>query len=81
MLIACREIAEADDAKREAEAKRITEGHYRTKRRGMDFFSDEEGDELRGGKRRKLTKEERRALKKRRNLDREDGLEKLGRWH
>ena len=69
-----REIAEADDAKREAEAKKITEGHYRTKRRGMDFFSDEEDDDERGGKRRKWSKKERRK----RRLDREDGLEKLG---
>ena len=71
-----RQIEEADDAKREAEARKITEGHYRTKRRGQDFYSDgedEEGDEERGGKRRKWSKKERRK----RRLDREDGLEKL----
>ena len=71
-----REIAEADDAKREAEAKKITEGHYRVKRRGKDFYSDGEGsgDEGRGGHKRKWSKRERQK----RRLDREDGLEKLG---
>ncbi|ORX34134.1 hypothetical protein BD324DRAFT_636765 [Kockovaella imperatae] len=68
-----REIAEADDAKREAEAKKITEGHYRTKRRGQDFYSDDEDDDEHRGKRRKWTKKERRK----RRLEREDGLEKL----
>ncbi|KAL1405186.1 hypothetical protein Q8F55_008811 [Vanrija albida] len=65
-----REIAQEDDARREAEAKKITDGHYRHKRRGNDFLSDEEDDESRS---RRLTKKQRRQRK----LEREDGLYKL----
>lgn len=66
-----REIAQEDDARREAEAKKITDGHYRHKRRGNDFLSDEEDEETRS---RRLTKKQRRQRK----LEREDGLYKLG---
>ncbi|WVQ65190.1 uncharacterized protein L199_003363 [Kwoniella botswanensis] len=69
-----REIQAADDARIEAEARKITEGEYRHKRRGKDFLDGEESDEdERGGKRRKLSRKERRKRK----LDREDGLDKL----
>lgn len=53
-------------------AKRVTEGHYRHKRRGNEFLSDDEEDEE--GRPRRLTKKQRRQ----RMLDREDGLFKLG---
>lgn len=66
-----REVQQADDAKREAEAKKITEGQYRTKRRGIDFYSDDEDDE---DEPRRLSKKQRRK----RMLGREDGLDKLG---
>lgn len=68
-----REVQAADDAKREAEAKKIIQGEHRVKRKGADFFSDDEEDET-GGKRRKWSKKERRKRK----LEREDGLDKLG---
>ncbi|WWC60580.1 uncharacterized protein I303_103154 [Kwoniella dejecticola CBS 10117] len=69
-----REIQEADDFRLEQEARKITEGQYRTKKRGKDFVDDESGsdDEL-GGKRKRWSKKER----KKRRLDREDGLDKL----
>lgn len=68
-----REVEKADDARREAQAKKITEGEMRTRRKGMDFdFSDD--DEGGGNKRRRWSKKERRK----RRLDREDGLDKLG---
>jgi len=71
--IKLREIQQADDAKREAEARKIIEGQHRTKKRGMDFMSgDEDGEE--GGPKRKWSKKERRK----RRLEREDGLDKLG---
>lgn len=38
-------MEQADDARREAEAKKVIEGHHRIKRRGNDFLSDEEDDE------------------------------------
>ncbi|WWD18187.1 hypothetical protein CI109_102636 [Kwoniella shandongensis] len=66
-----REIEAADDARREAEARKITEGQHRLKKRGMDFYnSDEEDDEM---KPRRWSKKQRRK----RMLDREDGLDKL----
>ncbi|OCF56692.1 hypothetical protein L486_05546 [Kwoniella mangroviensis CBS 10435] len=69
-----REIQAADDARIEAEARKITEGEYRHKKRGKDFVDGEISDEdERGGKRRKLSRKERRKRK----LDREDGLDKL----
>lgn len=69
-----REIELADDAKREAEAKKIIQGEHRVKRKGADFFSDDDDEEEGGGKRRKWSKKERRKRK----LEREDGLDKLG---
>lgn len=66
-----RQVEAADDARREAEAKKITEGHYRQKRRGNEFLSDDEDED---GKPRRLSKKQRRQ----RQLDREDGLFKLG---
>ena len=65
------EVAQADDACREAEARKITEGQHRTKRRGVDFLSDGESDE---GKPHRMSKKQRRKRK----LDKEDGLDKLG---
>jgi len=65
-------MAAGDDARREAEARKITEGQYRTKRRGLDFYSDDEDDE---NKPCRLSKKQRRK----RMLGREDGLDKLGR--
>lgn len=70
-LIHPSEIAREDDARLEAEAKKVTEGFYRTKRRGNDFMSDEEDEE---GRPRKLSKKQRRQ----RRLDREDGLYRIG---
>ncbi|OCF43223.1 hypothetical protein I317_02931 [Kwoniella heveanensis CBS 569] len=66
-----REIQMADDAKREAEARKITEGDYRRKKRGVDFYSDDEDDE--DGKRKRWSKKQRRK----RQLDNEDGLVRL----
>ncbi|BEI87151.1 hypothetical protein CcaverHIS002_0704970 [Cutaneotrichosporon cavernicola] len=57
-----------DDARREAEAKKVVEGHYRVKRRGNEFLSDEEDE---AGPR--MSKKARRQ----RRIDREDGLFKL----
>ncbi|KAK8865630.1 hypothetical protein IAR55_000775 [Kwoniella newhampshirensis] len=66
-----REIEAADDARREAEARKITEGQHRMKRKGMDFVgSDEDEDDT---KTRRWTKK----MRKKRKLDREDGLDKL----
>lgn len=62
----------ADDAKREAEARKIIEGQHRTKRRGQDFFSDDEDEE---GRPRKRWSKKQRA---KRRLWKEDGLDKLG---
>jgi mediator of replication checkpoint protein 1 len=62
-----------DDAKREAEAKRVTEGELRKKRKGKDFFSDEEGEEGEGKTR--MSKKER----KQRKLDFKDGLSRISR--
>lgn len=64
-------MEQADDARREAEAKKVAEGHYRVKRRGNEFLSDEEDEE---GKPRRWTKKQRRQ----RRLDKEDGLFTLG---
>ena len=61
----------ADDAKREAAARKITEGEYRHKRRGKDFWSDDEDGSPR---KKRWSKKERRA----RREWKEDGLEKLG---
>lgn len=61
----------ADDAKREAAARKITEGEYRHKRRGKDFWSDDEDGSPR---KKRWSKKERRARK----AWKEDGLEKLG---
>ncbi|BEJ18178.1 hypothetical protein CspHIS471_0704550 [Cutaneotrichosporon sp. HIS471] len=58
-----------DDARRETEAKKVVEGHYRVKRRGNEFLSDEEDE---AGPR--MSKKARRQ----RRIDREDGLFKLG---
>ncbi|WVF70952.1 hypothetical protein IAT40_005747 [Kwoniella sp. CBS 6097] len=66
-----REIQMADDARREAEARKITEGDYRRKKRGVDFFSDDEEDE--DGKKKRWSKKQRRK----RQLDNEDGLFRL----
>lgn len=66
-----REVQMADDAKREAEARKITEGEYRHKRRGKDFYSDDEDGSPR---KKRWSKKERRARK----AWKEDGLEKLG---
>jgi mediator of replication checkpoint protein 1 len=65
------EVAQADDARREAEAKKVTEGHLRQKRRGNEFFSEDEDED---GRPRKWTKKQRRQ----RRLERDDGLFKLG---
>lgn len=64
-----RAVAAEDDARREAEAKKVVDGHYRIKRRGNEFLSDEEDE---AGPR--LSKKARRQ----RHIDREDGLFKLG---
>ncbi|KAL7423541.1 hypothetical protein Q5752_001121 [Cryptotrichosporon argae] len=66
-----REIEQADDARREAEARKVVDGQMRNKRRGKDFLSDDEEDsEVR---KRRLTRKQRRA----RRLMGEDGLAKL----
>lgn len=72
MLTATRELIRQDDARMEAEAKKMTEGYYRRKRHGNDFMSDEEEENQ---KSRRLSKKQRRQRK----LDREDGLYKIGR--
>lgn len=66
-----REIQLADDAKREAEARKVTEGQYRTKRRGKDFYSDDED----GSPRKKRWS---RKQMRQRKIWKEDGLDKLG---
>ena len=66
-----REIQLADDAKREAEARKVTEGQYRTKRRGKDFYSDDEDGTPRKKRWSKKQMRQRRDWK-------EDGLERLG---
>lgn len=63
-----RAIAAEDDARREAVAKKVTEGHYRHKRRGNEFMSDDEDEDAP-----RLSKKQRRQ----RRLDREDKF-KLG---
>lgn len=73
MLNSPREITREDDARMEAEAKKMTEGYYRRKRHGNEFMSDEEDED---GKVRKFSKKQRRQRK----LDREDGLYKIGRF-
>ncbi|CAK9782252.1 hypothetical protein CC85DRAFT_325372 [Cutaneotrichosporon oleaginosum] len=60
-----RAMAAEDDARREAEAKKVVEGHYRVKRRGNEFLSDEEDE---AGPR--MSKKARRQ----RRLDHKDGL-------
>jgi hypothetical protein len=69
-----REIEKADDEKREAEARDVIEGKHRIKRKGQDFFSGDEEEENETG-RKKWSKK----MLKKRKLEREDGLHKLGR--
>jgi mediator of replication checkpoint protein 1 len=61
----------ADDAKREAEARKVTEGQYRTKRRGKDFYSEDEDESPR---KKRWSKKQMRQRK----IWKEDGLDKLG---
>ncbi|WWC88155.1 uncharacterized protein L201_003060 [Kwoniella dendrophila CBS 6074] len=68
-----REIQLADDARREAEARKITEGKYRNKKRGKDFLEDDELSSDDDGNKRKYSKKQKRA----RQLGKEDGLSKL----
>ncbi|WWC68373.1 uncharacterized protein I206_102298 [Kwoniella pini CBS 10737] len=69
-----REIQAADDLRLEQEARKIIEGQHRRKKRTKDFFDDEsESEDERGGKKKRLSKKQRRK----RQLDREDGLDKL----
>jgi hypothetical protein len=72
MLTCYSEVAAEDDARNEAHLKKVVEGELRVKRRGVDFFSDDEDDE--DGKPRRLSKKQRRKRK----LDGVDGLDKLG---
>lgn len=65
-----REDQRLDDQKREEEAKKITAGEARVKRRGVDFFSGDEDEE---GKPR-LSKKQRRQ----RRLGKKDELMQLG---
>ncbi|WVQ97004.1 hypothetical protein IAU59_004114 [Kwoniella sp. CBS 9459] len=67
-----REIQMADDARREAEARKITEGEHRRKKRGVDFYSDDDDDDD-DGKKKRWSKKQRRKRK----LEAEDGLVKL----
>lgn len=71
-MLTAREIAKADDAKREAEARKITAGEHRTKRRGRDFVSDDEedGDGYSRRKRNRWAKIQRKIRK----LDSGEGL-------
>ncbi|KAK4684866.1 mediator of replication checkpoint protein 1, partial [Tremellales sp. Uapishka_1] len=66
-----REIQLADDAKREEEARKITEGNARTKRRGADWMAGDLTDDEDAPRR--LSKKQRRK----RDLGKEDGLDKL----
>lgn len=63
-----KEIEAEDDAKRLEEARKITEGEHRKKRKGQDFYDDDSDDE--GVKLKKLSRKER----KRRELGRAEGL-------
>jgi len=77
MEMGSREVEAADDAKREAEARKVIEGEHRLKRRGRDFLSDDEGDEEGDERRRaRMSKKQR----KQRRLDAKDGLSKLSEY-
>lgn len=60
-----REIEAADDARREAQAKKVVEGEYRIKRKGVDFFSDDEDDH----QGRKISSKDRKAFKRARKAE------------
>ena len=68
MLTTCREVDKEDDAKREAEARKVAAGLSRTKRRGRDFYSDEEDDEDQP-RRHRLDKKRRKKMREMRKND------------
>lgn len=63
-----KQIEDEDDARRLEEARKITEGEHRKRRKGQDFYDDDSDDE--GVRLKKLSRKER----KRRELGRAEGL-------
>lgn len=64
-----REIEKADDEKREAAARKVTEGEYRVKRKGRDFGLSDSEDEDGKFKRKKIDKITRRKMRDMRKED------------
>ena len=63
LLTVNREIEAADDAKREAEARKVVEGEKRMKRKGQDFYSDDDSDDDGKPRTKRLDRRTRRKMK------------------